>query len=507
MKLRWILAGLVAASLAFHSTSLQATAASPPYSLTVDGLKLNSPLSPEFRNGVTFVPMRAIFETLSAKVAFNGKSKQVVGQRGDKSITLTLGSKTAYVNKTAVSLQLAPLTLNNNVYVPLRFVSESLGAEVELNAASKTINIRTVEMDLTVTDKLPLLNDKGESILLKHQGNVKLKWSFQDESPFQNYEGFVGDNHTLVFMGHRDYFVTDFEGNELTTEVFEDVSYAEIEAVKRSDGYDIKASKGDNNYSWSHIPLYTKTNVSPQLIIAGEPSYDYLVVNGNIDSDGHLILLTKDGLAAYDDKGERLWAKQQFQTETGVLSAFEEDMQLVTDSSNNIYLQNEAGYAILNAKGETLLADNGYFVPTILKDGTLLFNGRVYKVENGKLTEAASPYGGGGRGAYSSLDSENTLKKLDPATGETVWTYKQSQMEKQRGYSLFASTLVADGMGNAYISTTGGTIHSLDSQGNLRFILVIDNQTITGTQIIPLSPTTFVAIDNNLVMCFEIANG
>lgn len=81
--------------------------------------------------GVTLVPIRVISESFGAEVKWDGETKTVTVIDGDTTIVVTVGSKTATVNGEEKELEEAPeLTENGFTMIPLRFISENLGAEV-----------------------------------------------------------------------------------------------------------------------------------------------------------------------------------------------------------------------------------------------------------------------------------------------------------------------------------------------------------------------------------------
>ncbi|GLX67473.1 copper amine oxidase N-terminal domain-containing protein [Paenibacillus glycanilyticus] len=502
MKSGW---SILIALLLFLSIGSSVVAAEPTaYAVTFNGIK-NAALAPQIKNGTTYVSMIPLFTALNTTISIDNKKKTIVGKRGNKTFTMTVGSKSAKLNGAAITLEQPPMLIKNSVYVPVRLAEKLIGAEVEMNASTKTINIRSYAIDLTIKNKLPLNNDKNLPITLQHSGNMKLKWSFKDESPFQHYTGYVGPNRTLIFKGFGDRIDTDYNGRKVYEEPYKSDSGYNFDAQISSAGYTIIARSEEDLLRWSNIDLYLDSNVSPAFYVDNEPSFDWLNINAAIDMKGNLIVLTTEGLAAYNAKGERLWVRKGWSTKDGTLSAFEGGLEISVDSANRLYIQNSDGYAIVDSKGEALLAAKGYFHPEITSDDLLLTNGNSYRFVDGQLKVAGSPFGDGTTGNYVSLERENSLKLMDKTWKKPLWVFEQSLKEKSRGYSLFSSTLVVDLDGNAYISTTGGTVYSFNQAGKMRFILNIDNSIISSTQIIPLSSTTFVAIDNNTVMCFEVA--
>lgn len=94
-------------------------------------------------NGVTLVPLRVISEAFGANVDWDGDTKTVSIGCGDKSIKLNIDNKNAVIDEDMVyELEEAPqLTENGFTMVPLRFISETLGAEVSYDEETKGITV------------------------------------------------------------------------------------------------------------------------------------------------------------------------------------------------------------------------------------------------------------------------------------------------------------------------------------------------------------------------------
>lgn len=74
-------------------------------------------------------------------VDWNPTSKIVDIQLDDTKIHLQIGSRSASVNDKIVTLNVVPQIINSYTYVPLRFISEAFGANVDWNSDTKTIII------------------------------------------------------------------------------------------------------------------------------------------------------------------------------------------------------------------------------------------------------------------------------------------------------------------------------------------------------------------------------
>ncbi len=113
----------------------------PAPQITVNGQVLRTEAGAFTQNGRVLVPMRDIFESLGAQVNYNNLSREIAAQRGTTIVRMTLGSNQASVNNVPVVLQSAARSFGGRTYVPLRFVSEAMGASVAYNAPQQLVSI------------------------------------------------------------------------------------------------------------------------------------------------------------------------------------------------------------------------------------------------------------------------------------------------------------------------------------------------------------------------------
>lgn len=92
---------------------------------------------------VSMVPVRFISESLGAQVKWNAASEQITvkDELNDKTIILTLNSKTTSVNGSSVQLDSAPILKNGSTFVPLRFIAEQLGCKVGFDNKTSSVTI------------------------------------------------------------------------------------------------------------------------------------------------------------------------------------------------------------------------------------------------------------------------------------------------------------------------------------------------------------------------------
>lgn len=101
-----------------------------PFALTAEGAtpidSTNDAVTPILLNGRTFVPIRFVTERLGAsKIEWNEESKTATIYYFQKRILITEGSNTIKVEKDKIAMDVAAFTMNDRMYIPLRAVSEA----------------------------------------------------------------------------------------------------------------------------------------------------------------------------------------------------------------------------------------------------------------------------------------------------------------------------------------------------------------------------------------------
>ncbi len=135
--------GAVAVVVLLAVTLPLAAAAQGPITVLVDGRVLTLDVPPIQIEGRVLVPLRGIFERLGAGVIFDQAAQTVTARRGRVTIVLQLGSREARINDRIVLLDVPPLALRGRTMVPLRFISEALGARVDWDDRTRTVQIFT----------------------------------------------------------------------------------------------------------------------------------------------------------------------------------------------------------------------------------------------------------------------------------------------------------------------------------------------------------------------------
>jgi len=94
-------------------------------------------------NSRTMVPARFVAERLGASVDWNAAAQKVTIKSGDRTIQMTIGSKSYTVNGVSYVMDTEPVIKSGwgRTMVPIRFISESLGRAVEWDAKNQLVII------------------------------------------------------------------------------------------------------------------------------------------------------------------------------------------------------------------------------------------------------------------------------------------------------------------------------------------------------------------------------
>lgn len=101
-----------------------------PVSVTVNGKGVALPIAPLMVSSRTFVPLRGVLEHMDVEVRWDAGQRKVFLSKEGIEVVLQPGSEEAMVNGSAIRLEEPSIIVNDRVFVPLRFVSEAMGASV-----------------------------------------------------------------------------------------------------------------------------------------------------------------------------------------------------------------------------------------------------------------------------------------------------------------------------------------------------------------------------------------
>jgi hypothetical protein len=118
--------------------------ASRPIAIVINGNALALEPPPRFVQNVLFVPVRRTMQALG--LSFDRSGTHIVTQVGAKTVTLTLGSRIARIDRDELPMEAPPLEINDVLYVPLRFFTDVLGAQAHFDRRANAVMIVAQEV-------------------------------------------------------------------------------------------------------------------------------------------------------------------------------------------------------------------------------------------------------------------------------------------------------------------------------------------------------------------------
>ena len=131
---------------------------------------------PVIVEGRTLVPIRAVIEAFSGSVAWDATTRKVTVSLADNSLDLWIGKSIASLNGSSVAIDSAnprvfPVIMGGRTMLPLRFVTESLGIDVQYEAVSKMITLTySTPTILPPVQSSPLVLQSGWSFVQDDYG-------------------------------------------------------------------------------------------------------------------------------------------------------------------------------------------------------------------------------------------------------------------------------------------------------------------------------------------------
>lgn len=129
------------------------------YAVSVEGVikwvdKDNKNVVPYIENDRTMVPLRFISETFGADVQWIPETRTIEIALGDTNITMQLDNREYQINGEAKMMDTAPVIREDRTFVPIRFVSEALEKSVYWNGSSGVVIVAPKDNPWDDTDSI-----------------------------------------------------------------------------------------------------------------------------------------------------------------------------------------------------------------------------------------------------------------------------------------------------------------------------------------------------------------
>ena len=151
-------------------------------SLFVNGNEVASDVAPFIENSRTLVPVRIISENLGYKVAWDAKNAIVTINGNNKIIKMPINSTKVAVNGNTVNLDTAAKIKSGRTFVPVRFIAETFGTEVnwDNNTRSVYVGKKSISSNTFEEVKVTRVID-GDTIIVNLNGrNERLRMILVD---------------------------------------------------------------------------------------------------------------------------------------------------------------------------------------------------------------------------------------------------------------------------------------------------------------------------------------
>ena len=176
----------------------------------LNGRKITSGESLRIQNSA-YDPMRRIFEAFGFDFELNGDKKRIKVKKAEENYIMILqaGSTSVNICGSDTTIDKAPVIVNNRVLLPLRAVSEKIGADIDWNFANKTINI--------TKDETPVVTQTSKKFNFQNYADNNFwsdsTWekSLESENNYKNSADIFMENNKPSYEEYEEYYENDYD--------------------------------------------------------------------------------------------------------------------------------------------------------------------------------------------------------------------------------------------------------------------------------------------------------
>lgn len=309
---------IMAMALILGITKVTAAASSVPI-IQIDGkaLSIASSYGTPYVDTAsrTQVPVRIVAESLGATVTWEQNTQSAVI---NNTIKIKMGGNTITTPYGTVAMDTASVNINGRIYVPVRFLCEALGYDVNatVNNSTVTANIITkVELNVSAAASLKNAMAEIQSMYLAQKPNSKLTFNFAASGTLQTqieqgapvdvfFSAATSNMNTLKTKGLLiESTIRNLLGNDLvliipkdsmlTIGSFTDVTNSSVKSIGLGDPASVPAGK----YAQEVFTYYKLWDAVKAKAVFGTPVTQILswVETGNVDCG---VVYSTDALAS-----------------------------------------------------------------------------------------------------------------------------------------------------------------------------------------------------------------
>lgn len=222
---------------------------------------------PIIQNDRTLVPMRAIFEAMGCDVEWDGDLQQVdVYKDGYNIMTLWIDEYEMWTENGYITLDVSPQILNDRTLVPVRAISESMGAKVDWDGELKLVDIHYYPPYSGTTTSDYYYKNQSDIVNFGNILSDNPYWAGEDEYCCYYYS--YDENSDIDYCIEQ--YLDAMENEGFDVEFIKDEGGSEFYKITGF-GYEIRFI---NDYLLEHIQVEIDIVDNSQQIIENDEFYD-----------------------------------------------------------------------------------------------------------------------------------------------------------------------------------------------------------------------------------------
>jgi hypothetical protein len=158
------------------------------YTIVVDGRVIIPDVPPVERNGVIFVPLRFVSEAMGAKVTWNSETKQAILEWDNARTIFTIGKLEVDYKGEPVLLRASPFIYSERTMLPLKISAQGIGYDVY---EQPNVMVMTRPQDAAVPTATPAADGKGDVKKGKGLGMAGIKAKAQHDPITKSLKPYV----------------------------------------------------------------------------------------------------------------------------------------------------------------------------------------------------------------------------------------------------------------------------------------------------------------------------
>ena len=241
------------------SSGMVSYADQPPITVFLNGEQLVFDVQPTLEDGRTLVPMRVIFEALGAQVTWDNETFTAVAVKDNTIIAMTVDDNILFKNGEVTELDVPARLVDGRTLVPVRAVSEGLGADVQWDNETWTVHITTKkEKTYSYTELAP---DDKETLKSEY---TSFRYLFE-QYYLPSY--IFGDEGVKASLKSKTKYL-----GELTDKAWYMTVAGKISSIQTEskNNYSFSNIKSEDEYINNYFKLVDKTGFSPRNIYSYE---------------------------------------------------------------------------------------------------------------------------------------------------------------------------------------------------------------------------------------------